>query len=301
MGVLAAAPFGRVLTAMVTPFTADGRVDVEGAQRLAAHLVSPAGGNDGLVLYGTTGEAPTLTDEEDEVLLREVRDAVGPAVPLVAGIGSNDTAHSVEQALRAQKAGADASLVVAPYYNRPPQSGLIAHVRAIADAAELPVMLYDIPIRSGIPFETETLLRLSEHPRVVAVKDAKGDIAASSEVLAKTDLAYYSGDDINTLPLLAVGGCGVVSVCGHVVGSEIASMLIAYDDGRFGDALALHRRLLPVFRGTFRTQGTILTKAALNLLGLPAGPVRLPLVDATPEQIAVLREDYAAGGVTLPA
>lgn len=299
--MLAAAPFGRVLTAMVTPFTADGRLDVEGAQRLATHLVSAAGGNDGLVLNGTTGESPTTTDEENEVLVRAVREAVGPNVPLVAGVGSNDTAHSVEQAQRAQKAGADASLVVTPYYNRPPQSGLIAHVHAIADAAELPVMLYDIPVRTGIPFETETLLRLSEHPRVVAVKDAKGDIAASSEVMAATDLAFYSGDDINTLPLLAVGACGVVSVCGHVAGAAIASMVAAYDEGRHADALALHRRLLPVFRGTFRTQGVILAKAALNLLGLPAGPVRLPLVDATPEQIAVLRDDYAAGGITLPA
>ena len=285
---------------MVTPFTSDGRVDVAGAQRLAAHLVSPAGGNDALVLYGTTGEAPTLTDEENEILVREVRDPLGANIPLIAAIGSNDTAHSIEQAKRAQKAGADASLGVAPYYNRPPQSGLIAHVHAVADAAELPVMLYDIPVRSGIAFETETLIRLAEHPRVIAVKDAKGDIAASSEVIAKTDLAYYSGDDINLLPLLSVGGVGVVSVCAHVVGPEIASLIAAYDDGRFRDALALHQRLLPVFRGTFRTQGTILTKAALNLLGLPSGPVRLPLVDATPEQIAVLRDDYAAGGVLLP-
>ncbi|HVU71950.1 MAG TPA: 4-hydroxy-tetrahydrodipicolinate synthase, partial [Mycobacteriales bacterium] len=279
----------------------DGRLDVAGAQELAQHLVSPAGGNDGLVLYGTTGEAPTLSDEENEVIVREVRDAVGPTVKLIAGVGSNDTAHSIEQAQRAQKAGADGSLVVAPYYNRPPQSGLVAHVHAVADAAELPVMLYDIPVRSGIAFETETLLRLAEHPRIIAVKDAKSDIAASSEVIAKTDLAFYSGDDINLLPLLAVGGVGVVSVCAHVAGPAIASLIAAYDEGRFGDALALHQRLLPVFRGTFRTQGTILTKAALNILGLPAGPVRLPLVDATPEQIAVLRDDYAAGGVTLPA
>jgi 4-hydroxy-tetrahydrodipicolinate synthase len=300
MGALPTAPFGRVLTAMVTPFTADGRQDLDGAQELALHLTSPAGGSDGLVLSGTTGESPTTTGAEDEALLRAVRDAVGPSVPLVAGVGTNDTAHSVELAQAAQKAGADALLIVSPYYNKPPQAGLIANVRAILDATELPAMLYDIPGRTAVAYSSETLIRLAELERVVAVKDAKGDIAAAAQVIAATGLAWYSGDDILTLPLLSVGACGVVSVASHVVGARIGSMIAAFDEGRTTDALAVHRSLLPVFTGTFRTQGVITTKAALRLLGLPGGPVRLPLVDATEAEIEQLRSDYAAGGVVLP-
>lgn len=293
-----ATPFGRVLTAMVTPFSADGRLDLDGAQRLALHLL--AHGHDGLVLSGTTGESPTTSDEEKDRLLRAVREAVGDGVPLLTGVGTNDTAHSVELAQRAEKAGATAALVVSPYYSKPPQAGLAAHVRTVADATGLPVMLYDIPGRTGVAFDTETLVRLAEHPRVVAVKDAKGDLGAVSWVLARTDLAYYSGEDMLNLPLLSIGAVGVVSVVAHLVGERLAALITAYLNGDVATARDLHYSLLPVYTGIFRTQGVITVKAALRLLGLPSGPVRLPLVDATDAEISTLRQDLAAGGVPLP-
>ena len=293
-------PFGRVLTAMITPFTRDGALDVAGAQRLATFLVDE-GGNDGLVINGTTGESPTTTDDEKERLLRAVVEAVGDRASVVAGVGTNDTAHTLHLAQSAEKAGASALLVVTPYYNRPPQAGLLAHFRAVADATGLPSMLYDIPARTGTPIETETLIRLAEHPRIVAVKDAKGDLEASAWVMARTDLAFYSGDDKLTLPLLSVGGVGVVGVPTHLVGARTAEMIAAYEAGDVAGALRHHRSLLAVFSGFFRTQGVILTKAALRLAGLPGGPVRPPLVDATEEQVAQLRTDLAAAGVALPS
>jgi 4-hydroxy-tetrahydrodipicolinate synthase len=294
-----ARPFGRVLTAMVTPFTADGRLDVEGAQRLATYLVDE-GGNDGLVVNGTTGESPTLADPEKETLLRAVVEAVGDRATIVAGAGNNDTRHTVEIVRAAEKAGAQGLLVVTPYYNKPPQEGVVAHFRAAADATDLPVMLYDVPHRTGTPIATESLVRLAEHPRILAVKDAKGDLGASSYVLARTDLAYYSGDDMLNLPLLSIGAVGFVSVVGHVAGVRLREMLDAYEGGDWVRARQIHYSLLPVFTGIFRTQGAILTKAALNLQGLPAGPVRLPLVDATEAQLATLTEDLTAGRVELP-
>ncbi len=293
-------PFGRLLTAMVTPFTAAGDLDLAGARRLAAHLVDVER-NDGLVISGTTGESPTTTDEEKDRLLRAVVETVGDRAHVVAGVGTNDTAHTVHLAQAAEKAGATGVLLVTPYYNRPPQAGLLAHFRAAADATGLPAMLYDIPVRTGTPIETETLVRLAEHPRIVAVKDAKGDLEASAWVLARTDLAYYSGDDKMTLPLLSIGGVGVVGVPTHLVGSRSKDMILAYEQGDVAGALAGHRALLPAFSGFFRTQGAILAKAALRLAGLPGGPVRPPLVDATDEQIETLRADLAAAGVTLPA
>jgi 4-hydroxy-tetrahydrodipicolinate synthase len=293
-------PFGRVLTAMVTPFTPAGSVDLKGAQRLAAHLVDE-GGNDGLIVNGTTGEAPTMSDPEKESVLRAVIEAVGDRATIVAGAGNNDTLHSVELVRTAEKAGADGVLIVSPYYNKPPQAGLVRHVSTIADATDLPVMIYDIPHRTGVAFESDTLLRLAEHPRIVAVKDAKADLAASAQVIACSELAYYSGDDILTLPLLSVGAVGVVSVTGHLVGKRIAAMIDAFDRGDTATALSLHQGMLPVDVGAFRTQAAILVKAALTLLGLPGGVVRSPLVDATAEQIAQLRLDLAAGGVTLAA
>ncbi len=294
------APFGRLLTAMVTPFTPGGELDLDGAQRLATHLVDVER-NDGLVISGTTGESPTTTDEEKDRLLRAVVEAVGDRAAVVAGVGTNDTAHTVHLAQSAEKAGAAGVLLVTPYYNRPPQAGLLAHFRAAADATGLPAMLYDIPARTGTPIETETLVRLADHPRIVAVKDAKGDLEASAWVLARTDLAYYSGDDKVTLPLLSIGGVGVVGVPTHLVGARTKDMIIAYERGDVAGALAGHRALLPAFSGFFRTQGVILTKAALRLAGLPGGPVRPPLVDATDEQVETLRTDLAAAGVTLPA
>jgi 4-hydroxy-tetrahydrodipicolinate synthase len=291
-------PFGRLITAMVTPFRADGSLDADGAGRLATYLVDEQG-NDALVVSGTTGEAPTTTDAEKETLLRAVVEAVGDRATVIAGVGTNDTHHSVELAHAAEKAGADAILAVTPYYNKPPQEGLLGHFRTIADACGLPMMMYDIPVRTGTAIETATMLRLAEHERIVAVKDAKGDFAATSEVTKATDLAYYSGDDKNTLPLLAVGAVGVVGVPTHLFGRPTKEMILAFEAGDVAGALALHRGLLPAYLGFFRTQGVILTKAALHLEGLPAGPVRPPLVDATAAQVARLREDCADAGRSL--
>lgn len=263
-------PFGRLITAMVTPFTAEGVLDLDGAARLANHLVVEQR-NDALVINGTTGESPTTTDAEKEQLIRTVVEAVGDRARVLAGVGTNDTRHTIELAASAEKAGAHGLLVVTPYYNKPPQAGLLRHFTAVADATGLPVMLYDIPHRSGVPIETETLVRLAEHGRIVAVKDAKGDLTATSWVTSRTDLAYYSGEDSLTLPALAVGSVGVVGTSTHFTGAETKRMIEAYDAGDTSTALALHHRLLPLFTGIFRTQGTILVKAGLNVQGLPAG------------------------------
>ena len=280
---------------MVTPFTADGALDLDGAQALAAYLVDA--GNDALVLNGTTGEAPTTTDEEKAALVQAVRGAVGDRALVIAGVGTNDTRHSVEQAKAAEQAGANGLLAVTPYYSRPPREGVYRHFTAIADAAELPLMLYDIPVRTSTPIDTDILVRLAEHERIVAVKDAKGDLGASSWVMARTDLAYYCGDDMLNLPLLSIGAVGAVSVASHLVSADIRALFDAYAAGEVAKARDIHRSLLPVYTGLFRTQGVITTKAALNLLGRPAGPVRLPLVDLTDEQLEVLRQDLAAAGV----
>lgn len=298
MPVPSAGPVGTVLTAMVTPFCADGSLDIAGAQQLAAHLVDVEG-NDGLVVNGTTGEAPTTSDDEKEAVLRAVLEAVGDRARVIAGVGTYDTTHSVHLAERAEAAGAHALLVVAPYYNRPPQEGIVDHFRAVADSTGLPVVTYDIPKRTGVALEVETLVRLSEHPRIVANKDAKGDLEAAQWVMARTNLGWYSGDDILNLPLLAVGANGFISVVGHVVASRLRRMAQAFHSGDVCGAIAMNRELLPVYAGIFRTQGVILTKAALQLQGLPGGPVRLPLVNATEEQRSRLREDLVAGRVEL--
>jgi 4-hydroxy-tetrahydrodipicolinate synthase len=228
-----------------------------------------------------------------------VLDAVGDRATVIAGVGTNDTAHSIEKAQSAARLGVHGLMVVTPYYNKPPQAGLLRHFTAVADATDLPVMLYDIPPRSVVPIEVDTLARLAEHPRIVAVKDAKGDLGAVMQTLSRTDLAYYSGEDMLNLPLLAVGAVGVVSVVGHLVGPRLAELITAVESGDLVKARAVNESLLPVYTGVFRTQGVILTKAALRELGLPAGPVRPPLVDATPEQVAQLRADLADGGIHL--
>ena len=297
----AGGPFGRMLTAMITPFTADGALDTEGAARLATYLVDEMR-NDGLIISGTTGESPTTSHDEQDRLLRAVVEAVGDRAAIVAGVGTNDTAHSRELAQQAESAGADGLLVVTPYYNKPPQEGLVAHFTAVADAAALPVMLYDIPARTGTPIATQTLIRLAQHPRIVAVKDAKGDFRGASEVMATTDLVFYSGDDILNLPWLSVGAAGFVSVIGHVAGDRLHEMIDAYLAGRVTEARQIHLDLLPVVIGIMtRTQGAIMAKAALRLLGLPGGVTRPPLIDATQAQIEQLRTDLVAGGVKLPA
>jgi 4-hydroxy-tetrahydrodipicolinate synthase len=292
----AAAPFGRMLTAMVTPMTTGGDVDYDGAARLAEFLVTDMR-NDGLVISGTTGESPTTSDEEKARLLAAVLEAVGDRAVVIAGVGTNNTAHSCELARAAEEAGAHGLLVVTPYYNKPPQSGLVAHFGAIADATGLPNLLYDIPGRTGTPIAPETLIQLAEHPRIVAVKDAKGDFGAASKVMLATSLAFYSGDDMVNLPWLSLGAAGFVSVVGHVVGDRLHDMIDAYLAGQVGEALAIHRELLPVYTGLFRSQGVIMTKAALGLLGQPGGPVRAPLPNATEAEIDRLRTDLAAGGV----
>jgi 4-hydroxy-tetrahydrodipicolinate synthase len=297
-GQPASAPFGRMLTAMVTPIKGDGAVDFEGAARLAEYLVTDMR-NDGLVISGTTGESPTTSNEEKDKLLRVVLEAVGDRATIVAGVGTSDTAHSCELARAAEAAGAHGLLIVTPYYNKPPQSGLIAHFSQVADATGLPVMLYDIPGRTGTPIATDTLVRLSEHPRIVAVKDAKADFGGASWVMSRTSLVFYSGDDMVNLPWLSLGAAGFVSVAGHVAGDRLHEMIDAFAAGRTADALRLHRELLPVYTGIFRTQGVILTKAALSLLGLPGGSVRPPLPDATPAEVEQLIQDLTAGGVKL--
>lgn len=291
-----AAPFGVMLTAMVSPFTADGSLDLEGSQALAVHLVDRLG-HDGLVINGTTGESPTKTDAEDIAILRAVLEAVGDRATVIAGVGTNDTAHSIEAARAAEDAGAHGVMAVTPYYNRPPQAGLVRHFHAIADATGLPMITYDIPKRTGTAIELDTLKRIAEHPRIIANKDAKGDLDFAQWGMAETGLAWYSGDDILNLPLLAVGAAGMISVVGHVVGDRLKEMAEALAAGEPGRASRINRSLLPVYTGMFRTQGVILTKAALRIQGLPGGPVRLPLVDATDDQVAQLRRDLAAGGV----
>jgi len=288
-------PFGRLLTAMVTPFKDDLSIDWAGVEKLAAHLVST--GHDGIVVNGTTGEAPTTSDDEKIEIIKVVRNAVSGRAKVIAGAGNNETTHSVEQAEMAAKAGADGLLVVTPYYNKPPQAGIEAHFRAMADATDVPVMLYDIPGRTGIQIEPDTIVKLAAHPNIVALKDAKGDVASTSWVIKRCGIPVYSGDDILNLPLLSVGAVGFVSVCGHTVGADLRAMLDAWFSGNSEKALEIHQKLLPVYTGTFRTQGAILTKAALSMMGLPGGKVRLPLVDATESQVSQLREDLRAGGV----
>jgi 4-hydroxy-tetrahydrodipicolinate synthase len=294
---LISAPFGRMLTAMVTPFKKTGEIDWPAVEKIAAHLV--ATGHDGIVLNGTTGEAPTTSDDEKDELIKVVRKVVGGKIKIIAGAGNNETSHSVEQAKRAAKVGADGLLVVSPYYNRPPQAGVYAHFKAMADATDLSIILYDIPKRTGVEIETDTICKLAEHPRVAALKDAKGDPAATSQVIKKSQIPVYSGDDILNLILLSVGAVGFISVCGHTVGAQLKAMLNAWFAGDFKKALEIHQQLLPVFIGTFRTQGAILSKAGLTLMGLPGGFTRLPLVDATEEQIKQLKIDLQQGGVKL--
>ncbi|MBB5805201.1 4-hydroxy-tetrahydrodipicolinate synthase [Saccharothrix ecbatanensis] len=282
-------PFGHVLTAMVTPFDARGAVDLDKAQQLAEHLVEL--GNDGLVLNGTTGESPTTSDAEKADLIRAVVEAVGDRVTVVSGAGTYDTAHSVHLAKEAEAAGAHGLLLVTPYYSRPTQEGVYAHFTTIADQVGVPVMLYDIPPRTVIPIDVETLLRLAEHPRIVAVKDAKGDLLAGSKVIAGTDLAYYSGDDPLNLPWLSVGAVGFVSVISHFAADRLREMLVAYESGDVVGATAIHHSLLPLLRPFSRMPGVTYAKTALRVRGLDVGDPRLPLVPASTEDIEAVEAE----------
>jgi 4-hydroxy-tetrahydrodipicolinate synthase len=291
------APFGRMITAMVTPFDKDGAIDWDGVATLANHLADH--GHDAIAVNGTTGEAPTTKTSEKLEIIRVVKAAVGDRVKVLTGAGDNETSYTVDQAKRCAEVGADGLLIVTPYYNKPPQAGIEAHFKAVASATDLPIMMYDIPGRTGVEIEQDTICRLAEVKNIVALKDAKGNPASTSWVIARTGLPVYSGDDILNLPLLSVGAVGFVSVCGHTVGNELREMLDAWFAGNSARALEIHQKLLPVFTGTFRTQGAILTKAALTMMGLPGGFTRLPLVDATEAQIAQLRKDLQQGGVVL--
>jgi 4-hydroxy-tetrahydrodipicolinate synthase len=281
---------------MVTPFAGDGSLDLDAAAGLASYLVDELG-NDGLVISGTTGESPTTSDAEKADLLSVVLDAVGDRAKILAGVGTFDTEHTVELAATAAKLGASGLLVVTPYYSKPPQAGILEHFRRVADATDVPVMLYDIPGRAGVAVATDTMLRLAEHPRIVAVKDAKGDLAASSRVIAESELAYYSGDDAMTLPLLSIGAVGVVGTSTHFSAPGTKQLIEAYLAGDIATALRLHQQLLPIYTGIFATQGCILVKAGLELQGRGVGGLRSPLIEATRAEIEGLRSALAAAGL----
>ncbi|MCV7290015.1 4-hydroxy-tetrahydrodipicolinate synthase [Mycolicibacterium wolinskyi] len=289
------AQLGTVLTAMVTPFKPDGSLDLDAAARLAAHLVDS--GCDGLVLSGTTGESPTTTDDEKIALLRTVLEAVGDRARIIAGAGSYDTAHSVHLAKACAAEGAHGLLVVTPYYSRPPQAGLIAHFTTVADATELPVLLYDIPPRSSIPITWDTMRTLARHPNIVGVKDAKGDLPGGGQIIAETGLAYYSGDDALNLPWLAMGAVGVVSVWGHLAAGQLRDMLSAFNSGDIATARKINVALAPLAAAQARLGGVTMSKAGLRLQGFEAGEPRLPQIPATADEIEALAADMRAAAV----
>ena len=292
---------GSVLTAMVTPFDSEENVDLDAVARLARSLTEP-GRNDGIVVNGTTGESISTTESEKHSILAAAVEAVaGTGAKVIAGVGSGDTGSSVALARSAAAAGADGLLVVAPYYSRPNQAGLLRHFMQIADSTDLPVMLYDIPARSGVAIEHSTFVAASVHPNIVAVKDAKGDLESSSWVMRETPLAYYSGDDALNLPLLSLGAVGFVSVVGHVVAERLRMLLELHRAGKGREALAVHQELLPVYRGMFRQPAAASVKAALELLGDPASTLRGPMVGLTAAQRDVLSNDLLQAAVGIPA
>lgn len=283
--------FGRLLTAMVTPFTAQGEVDEQATAALATNLVDR--GHDGLIVCGTTGEYSTMTDEENEKVFRIVKEAVGDRTKIVAGVGSNDTAHTLHLASRAEAVGVDGLLVVTPYYNKPTQTGLEAHFRTVADAVKTPVLLYDIPGRAGIPITPAVYRALADHENIVAVKDAKADFTAATEVMETTDLDYYSGDDGLTLPWLAMGAVGLVGVTSHVAPEHFRQLIDATVAGDLATAQKLHLDLAPVVRAAMsRVPGCVAAKQILTWQGiLDSATVRLPHVLATDEEVALMRSD----------
>ncbi|MGW4119782.1 4-hydroxy-tetrahydrodipicolinate synthase [Nocardia sp. NPDC004711] len=286
---------GTVGVAMVTPFTAEGKLDVDAGVALAARLIDR--GVDLLAISGTTGESPTTTESEKFDLLHAVVDAVGDRATVIAGAGTYDTAHSIELARNAQRAGAHGLLVVTPYYSRPSQDGLFAHFTAVADATDLPVTLYDIPPRSVIPIATDTIRRLAEHPRIVAVKDAKGDLGAGAELIAETGLSFYSGDDVLNLPWLSVGATGFISVIGHLVPDRLRALIDAYRAGDVQRAREINVSMAPLNRAMARLGGVAMTKGSLRLLGVETGEPRLPQLMPTQDQLDELAVDLRAAGV----
>lgn len=294
-GFDARARLGTVLTAMVTPFKPDGSLDTDTAARLATRLVDA--GCDGLVISGTTGESPTTTDAEKSLLLRAVVEAVGDRARIVAGVGTYDTAHSVHLAKAAAAEGVHGLLVVTPYYSRPPQSGLVAHFTTVADATDLPVILYDIPPRSVVPIEWDTMRTVAQHPNIVAVKDAKADLPGAAQIMAETGLVYYSGDDALNLPWLAMGAVGFISVWGHVAAGQLRDMLSAFNSGDIATARKIAVALGPLNAAQGRLGGVTLSKAGLRLQGFEAGDPRLPQMPATPAELDELAADMRAAAV----
>ena len=282
--------WGPVITAMATPFREDGAVDYDRAGELARRLVDT--GSTGIVVAGTTGESPTLTDGEKLQLLRVVREAVAGRAAVLAGTGTYDTAHSVHLSREAQRAGADGLLVVVPYYNRPTQEGLYRHFKTVAESTDLPVLMYNIPGRTGTNMLPETVARLSEVRNIAGIKEASGSLDQVSEIRRRTPEHFliYSGDDSLTLPYLSVGAVGIVSVASHLVGREIAEMIAHFQAGRVEEARRIHLRLFPLFRALFVAPNPVPLKAALEMAGFPVGKPRLPLVEATPKE----REQIAA-------
>lgn len=291
--------FGTLLTAMVTPFTATGELDLDAARALARKLVDD--GCDGLVVTGTTGETSTLSDEENVAMFKAVVEEVGDRAAVVAGSGTNDTRHSISLSRMAKEAGVDGLLLVTPYYNKPSQAGIQAHFEAIADAVDLPVMLYDIPGRSVKPIETETIVALSKHPNIVALKDAKGDLMETTKVIAQTDLDIYSGEDGLTLPLLAIGAIGLVSVTAHIAAPQYRTMIDAVANGDLATARKAHADIDPLQRAVMsHLQGAVASKTILQRQGvLPTAHVRLPLVEPTDAELAPVLADLAEGGLHL--
>lgn len=276
--------FGKVATAMVTPFDHKGNIDFEKTTQLINYLIS--NGSDALVIAGTTGESPTLSTEEKLALFRHSVKVVDGRVPVVAGTGSNNTYASIELTKKAEEIGVDAIMIVAPYYNKPNQEGLYQHFKTIAESTELPVMLYNIPGRSVINMSVDTIVRLAELPNVVALKDASGDLDAMTAIIAQTsdDFVLYSGDDGLTLPVLAIGGTGIISVASHIIGNEMQEMVKLYESGNPKEAAKIHQRIVPVMKSLFAAPSPTPVKTALQLKGLDVGSVRLPLVPLTEEE-----------------
>jgi len=292
-----AAPFGRLLTAMATAFHDDGSVDLDGTAKIAQHLVD--NGNDGIVVSGTTGEAPTTTVAEDGEILRAVIAAVGDRCTVLAGIGTNDTPHSIELAKQAEQAGADGALLVSPYYSKPTQAGMAAHFEAIAAVSSLRIMLYDIPGRTGVTIAPETFARVAQNEKFVAVKDAVGDLFRGVRIMQDTGLSYYSGDDVLNLGWLTHGGAGVVSVAGHVAGEQYADMVARVEAGDLDGALKVYGELVPLVDAIMGlAPGVMTAKAAMQLLGVHDNrAVRLPLVEADDTLVDVVRAALTEAGL----
>lgn len=289
--------FGRILTAMVTPFHDDFSVDYEGAARLAEYLA--ANGSDGLVVAGSTGEAATLSKEEKLKLFKVVLDAVGDRVAVIAGTGSNDTMASIEMTREAEKIGVHGAMLVGPYYNKPPQEGFYQHFKAIASHTELPLIVYNVPGRTGSNILPATVVRLAEIKNIVAVKEASGNLEQVSEIIrmAPKDFLVYSGDDSLTLPILSVGGSGIISVASHVVGNRMRKMVQAFFARDLVKAQAIHLELMPFFKVIFVTTNPIPIKAAVNFIGQNAGPLRLPLVPPTASELEQIKNVMKRIGV----